>query len=224
MYAHYIFRICGTFLFGRPAIAGALRRLRGVRTPMYPPTVTPFRRRLRQLIQVIDPLPDLVIIGNAHEIAEAVLEKTSPYIQKAALAAVHTAKSTTAEWRLILNSVSYKPICDRWCREHLACSGAKRLLLLSKDEYDSKNAFDKCPKSSIARRADPLFNNLELITPISSTTRAIQTAYHFARVVPGQGDIRRRRHVPAAGASSEAGGGSWQAKALTTDASEWKSC
>lgn len=181
---------------------------------------------------------------------EAVLEKTSLICQVhsgctilcCATAGcwplpVHMAKPPPREWRPILEQCGYKPgfviggVPGNF--EVSARLGESNFFVIEADEYDCA-FFDKrskfvhyCPRTLI-------LNNLEFDhADIFDDLKAIQKQFHhLVRIVPGQGriiwpenDINLKQTM-AMGCWSEqelvGEQGHWQAKKLTTDASEWE--
>lgn len=182
---------------------------------------------------------------------EAVLEKNIPYMSGPQWLhdfvlrdrwvlvdlPVHTAKLPPREWRLDSGTVRLQTgICDRRCAGNFEVSarlGESDFFVIEADEYDCA-FFDKrskfvhyCPRTLI-------LNNLEFDhADIFDDLKAIQKQFHhLVRIVPGQGriilpenDINLKQTM-AMGCWSEqelvGEQGHWQAKKLTTDASEWE--
>lgn len=181
---------------------------------------------------------------------EAVLEKNIPYV-RSTVAARFCAARPLGAGRCRYTRQNYHRgngdtdsgtvrlqtgICDRRCAGNFEVSarlGESDFFVIEADEYDCA-FFDKrskfvhyCPRTLI-------LNNLEFDhADIFDDLKAIQKQFHhLVRIVPGQGriiwpenDINLKQTM-AMGCWSEqelvGEQGHWQAKKLTTDASEWE--
>lgn len=210
----HILGICGTFMGGLAMLARSLgHEVTGSDANVYPPMSTLLEKQGIDLIQgydasQLDPQPDLVIIGNA-------MTRGNPCVE----------------------ACGYKPgfviggVPGNF--EVSARLGESPFFVIEADEYDCA-FFDKrskfvhyCPRTLI-------LNNLEFDhADIFDDLKAIQKQFHhLVRIVPGQGriiwpenDINLKQTM-ALGCWSEqelvGEQGHWQAKKLTTDASEWE--
>ncbi|EJO8209536.1 UDP-N-acetylmuramate:L-alanyl-gamma-D-glutamyl-meso-diaminopimelate ligase [Salmonella enterica] len=221
----HILGICGTFMGGLAMLARSLgHEVTGSDANVYPPMSTLLEKQGIDLIQgydasQLDPQPDLVIIGNAmtrgNPCVEAVLEKNIPFM-------------SGPQW---LHDFVIGGVPGNF--EVSARLGESPFFVIEADEYDCA-FFDKrskfvhyCPRTLI-------LNNLEFDhADIFDDLKAIQKQFHhLVRIVPGQGriiwpenDINLKQTM-ALGCWSEqelvGEQGHWQAKKLTTDASEWE--
>ncbi|SFN04626.1 UDP-N-acetylmuramate: L-alanyl-gamma-D-glutamyl-meso-diaminopimelate ligase [Izhakiella capsodis] len=214
----HILGICGTFMGGLALLARALGHdVVGSDANVYPPMSTLLKKQGIDLIQgyeasQLDPVPDLVIIGNAmtrgNPCVEAVLERNIPYMSGPqwlhdfvlrdrwvlAVAGTHGKTTTAGMAAWILQACGYEPgfiiggVPGNF--EVSATLGKSPFFVIEADEYDSA-FFDKrskfvhyCPRTLI-------LNNLEFDhADIFEDLKAIQKQFHhLVRIVPGQGRI-----------------------------------
>lgn len=214
----HILGICGTFMGGLAMLARSLgHEVTGSDANVYPPMSTLLADQGIELIQGYDPVqlepvPDLVIIGNAmtrgNPCVEVILERGIPYVSGPqwlhdnvlrdrwvlAVAGTHGKTTTSGMVTWILESCGYQPgfaiggVPGNF--EVSARLGEGTFFVIEADEYDSA-FFDKrskfvhyCPRTLI-------MNNLEFDhADIFDDLKAIQRQFHhLVRLVPGTGKI-----------------------------------
>lgn len=214
----HILGICGTFMGGLALIARACgHRVTGSDTNVYPPMSTLLEEQGIDIIQGYDPkqlepVPDLVIIGNAmkrgNPCVEAILNRQTAYTSGPqwlhdfvlkdrwvlAVAGTH-GKTTTASmlaWILEDNGLAPGFVIGGVPGNFTVSArlGESRYFVIEADEYDCA-FFDKrskfvhyCPRTLI-------LNNLEFDhADIFEDLHAIQKQFHHVvRIVPSEGAI-----------------------------------
>ena len=213
-----ILGICGTFMTGIALIARSLgHNVTGSDKNVYPPMSTLLERENIQLIDgydpsQLDPVPDLVIIGNAmsrgNPCVEYILDNNIPYISAPqwlhdnvlkdrwviAVAGTHGKTTTAGMVNWILEQAGYQQgfliggVPGNF--NVSARLGESPFFVIEADEYDCA-FFDKrskfmhyCPKTLI-------LNNVEYDhADIFDDLRAIQKQFqHLVRLVPSKGLI-----------------------------------
>lgn len=214
----HILGICGTFMTGIALIARSLgHNVTGSDKNVYPPMSTLLERENIQLIDgydpsQLDPVPDLVIIGNAmsrgNPCVEYILDNNIPYISAPqwlhdnvlkdrwviAVAGTHGKTTTAGMVNWILEQAGYQQgfliggVPGNF--NVSARLGESPFFVIEADEYDCA-FFDKrskfmhyCPKTLI-------LNNVEYDhADIFDDLRAIQKQFqHLVRLVPSKGLI-----------------------------------
>jgi UDP-N-acetylmuramate: L-alanyl-gamma-D-glutamyl-meso-diaminopimelate ligase len=216
----HILGICGTFMGGIALLARDLGyEVAGSDANVYPPMSTMLEDAGIKLLEGysphhLEPIPDLVVIGNAlsrgNAAVEFVLDQGIPYISGpqwlgenllrgrhvAAVAGTHGKTTTSAMLAWILECEGYDPgfliggLPDDF-------GGSARLgtgpFVVEADEYDSA-FFDKRSKFVHYKPSTLIINNLEFDhADIFDDLSAIQTQFHhLIRCVPGNGKIMAR--------------------------------
>ncbi|AOM41542.1 UDP-N-acetylmuramate:L-alanyl-gamma-D-glutamyl-meso-diaminopimelate ligase [Xenorhabdus hominickii] len=234
----HILGICGTFMGGLALLARALgHEVIGSDANVYPPMSTLLKKQGIELIQgydpaQLDPVPDIVIIGNAmtrgNPCVEMVLDRGIPYTSGPqwlhdhvlperwvlAVAGTHGKTTTAGMLAWILEACGYKPgfliggVPGNF--EVSAQIGDSPFFVIEADEYDSA-FFDKRSKFVHYSPRTLIMNNLEFDhADIFENLAAIQKQFHhLVRVVPSTGKIIvpdsdiNLKHVLAMGCWSE---------------------
>jgi UDP-N-acetylmuramate: L-alanyl-gamma-D-glutamyl-meso-diaminopimelate ligase len=214
----HILGICGTFMGGLALIARALgHRVTGSDANVYPPMSTQLDAAGIELVQgygaeQLEPVPDLVIVGNAMTrglaVVEAMLDRDLPYCSGPhwlaeyglrgrhvlAVAGTHGKTTTASMLAWVLESVGAAPgfliggvPLDFGLSARLG-SGAQ--FVIEADEYDTA-FFDKRSKFVHYRPRTLVLNNLEFDhADIFDDLGQIQRQFHhLVRTVPGVGRI-----------------------------------
>ena len=219
MHVH-ILGICGTFMGGIALLARALgHRVTGSDANVYPPMSEQLAASGIGLSEgwdprVLDPAPDVVVIGNAlsrgNPVVEHVLDRGLPYTSgpqwlseqvlqgRWVLAVAGTHGKTTAASMLawILDRAGLDPgFLIGGVPLNFGVSarpGARTFFVVEADEYDTA-FFDKRSKFVHYRPRTAILNNLEYDhADIFPDLAAIQRQFHhLVRTVPGQGLIIR---------------------------------
>lgn len=219
----HILGICGTFMGGLAILARSLgHKVTGADANVYPPMSTLLEQQGIDLIQgydpaQFDPVPDLVIIGNAivrgNPCVEAVLEQDIPYISGPqwlhdhvlpgrwvlAVAGTHGKTTTASMVAWILETCGYQPgfiiggIPGNFnvsARLGTARLDNRRFFVIEADEYDSA-FFDKRSKFVHYCPRTLIMNNLEFDhADIFDNLKTIQRQFHYlVRIVPRSGKI-----------------------------------
>lgn len=214
----HILGICGTFMGGLALLARSLgHEVTGSDANVYPPMSTLLEKEGVTLMEGydpshLDPVPDLVIIGNAmtrgNPCVETVLEQNIPYVSGPqwlhdevlrhrwviAVAGTHGKTTTAGMVNWILDACGYEPgfviggVPGNF--DVSARLGNSPFFVIEADEYDCA-FFDKrskfihyCPRTLV-------MNNLEFDhADIFDDLKAIQKQFHhLVRLVPGKGRI-----------------------------------
>ncbi|GAB2951851.1 UDP-N-acetylmuramate:L-alanyl-gamma-D-glutamyl-meso-diaminopimelate ligase [Hafnia psychrotolerans] len=219
----HILGICGTFMGGLAMLARAQgHQVTGSDNNVYPPMSTLLENQGIELIQgydpsQLDPLPDLVIIGNAmsrgNPCVEAVLEQGIPYVSGPqwlhdhvlpgrwviAVAGTHGKTTTAGMVTWILEACGYEPgyviggVPGNF--DVSARLGNSPFMVIEADEYDCA-FFDKRSKFVHYSPRTLILNNLEFDhADIFDDLKAIQKQFHhLVRLVPGLGKIILPEH------------------------------
>ncbi|MEX0445062.1 UDP-N-acetylmuramate:L-alanyl-gamma-D-glutamyl-meso-diaminopimelate ligase [Xenorhabdus sp. SGI246] len=214
----HILGICGTFMGGLAILARSLgHEVTGSDANVYPPMSTLLKNQGIELIQgydpsQLDPVPDMVIIGNAmtrgNSCVEAVLDRGIPYTSGPqwlhdyvlperwvlAVAGTHGKTTTAGMLAWILEACGYKPgfliggVPGNF--DVSAQVGESPFFVIEADEYDSA-FFDKRSKFVHYSPRTLIINNLEFDhADIFENLAAIQKQFHhLVRIVPGKGKI-----------------------------------
>ncbi|WP_047684373.1 MULTISPECIES: UDP-N-acetylmuramate:L-alanyl-gamma-D-glutamyl-meso-diaminopimelate ligase [Xenorhabdus] len=214
----HILGICGTFMGGLAILARSLgHEVTGSDANVYPPMSTLLKNQGIELIQgydpsQLDPVPDMVIIGNAmtrgNPCVEAVLDRGIPYTSGPqwlhdyvlperwvlAVAGTHGKTTTAGMLAWILEACGYKPgflvggVPGNF--DVSAQIGESPFFVIEADEYDSA-FFDKRSKFVHYSPRTLIINNLEFDhADIFENLAAIQKQFHhLVRIVPGIGKI-----------------------------------
>ncbi|REF25836.1 UDP-N-acetylmuramate: L-alanyl-gamma-D-glutamyl-meso-diaminopimelate ligase [Xenorhabdus cabanillasii] len=214
----HILGICGTFMGGLAILARSLgHEVTGSDANVYPPMSTLLKNQGIELIQgydpsQLDPVPDMVIIGNAmtrgNPCVEAVLDRGIPYTSGPqwlhdyvlperwvlAVAGTHGKTTTAGMLAWILEACGYKPgfliggVPGNF--DVSAQIGESPFFVIEADEYDSA-FFDKRSKFVHYSPRTLIMNNLEFDhADIFENLAAIQKQFHhLVRIVPGIGKI-----------------------------------
>ncbi|MBD2803366.1 UDP-N-acetylmuramate:L-alanyl-gamma-D-glutamyl-meso-diaminopimelate ligase [Xenorhabdus sp. ZM] len=214
----HIFGICGTFMGGLAILARSLgHEVTGSDANVYPPMSTLLEKQGIELVQgydpaQLDPVPDMVIIGNAmtrgNPCVEAVLDRGIPYTSGPqwlhdhvlperwvlAVAGTHGKTTTAGMLAWILEACGYKPgfliggVPGNF--DVSAQIGESPFFVIEADEYDSA-FFDKRSKFVHYSPRTLIMNNLEFDhADIFENLASIQKQFHhLVRVVPGTGKI-----------------------------------
>ncbi|AHK19682.1 UDP-N-acetylmuramate:L-alanyl-gamma-D-glutamyl-meso-diaminopimelate ligase [Yersinia similis] len=214
----HILGICGTFMGGLAMIARSLgHEVTGADANVYPPMSTLLENQGINLTQGYDPaqlnpIPDLVIIGNAmtrgNPCVEAVLEQGIPYVSGPqwlhdhvlperwvlAVAGTHGKTTTAGMLSWILEACGYEPgfviggVPGNF--DVSARLGNSPFFVIEADEYDCA-FFDKRSKFVHYSPRTLIMNNLEFDhADIFDDIKAIQKQFHhLVRLVPGKGKI-----------------------------------
>jgi len=212
----HILGICGTFMGSLAQLAKSLgHRVTGSDANVYPPMSTQLESAGIELIEGFDPiqlepLPDLVVIGNAmsrgNPVVEAVLAKNIPYTSGPqwlcdhllqdkwvlAVAGTHGKTTTASMLAWVLEYAKMSPgyliggVPSNF--ETSARLGDSPFFVVEADEYDSA-FFDKRSKFVHYRPHTLVMNNLEFDhADIFDDLSAIQKQFHhLMRTVPGNG-------------------------------------
>lgn len=222
----HILGICGTFMGSMAVLAKELgHHVTGSDANVYPPMSTQLQAQGIELTQgydpaQFDPVPDLVVIGNAmvrgNPAVEYVLNKGLPYVSGPQWLADHVLQG---RWVLAVAGTHGKTTTSSmlaWILEYAgmapgfliggvpanfglsARSGSSDFFVVEADEYDTA-FFDKRSKFIHYRPRTLTINNLEFDhADIFDDIGAIQRQFHhLVRCVPGDGLIVRPRGVDA---------------------------
>ena len=213
----HILGVCGTFMGGLALLAKrAGHKVTGQDRHTYPPMSTQLAAAGIELCEgyesaQLDPVPDLVLIGNAlsrgNPAVEAVLNSGIPYTSgprwlgenylrgKAVIAVAGTHGKTTTSSMLawILEQDGRKPgfliggVPTNFGR---SARDGETVFVVEADEYDTA-FFDKRAKFVHYRPNIAILNNLEFDhADIYEDLKAIQTQFHhLIRTIPGNGTI-----------------------------------
>ena len=203
----HILGICGTFMGGIAALAGAAgHRVTGCDANVYPPMSTQLEALGIELVTGFDPEqvaldPDLFVIGNVvsrgNPLMEEILERGLPYVSGPqwvgehllarrhvlAVAGTHGKTTTTAMLAWILDAAGLKPgFLVGGVPENFGISaraGAPNAcFVIEADEYDTA-FFDKRSKFVHYRPRTAVLNNLEFDhADIFGDLAAIETQFH----------------------------------------------
>ncbi len=214
----HILGICGTFMGGLALIARQLGyQVSGSDENVYPPMSTQLEEQGIQLLQGyceenLDPVPDLVVIGNAlsrgNPEVEAVLNKGLKYISGPqwlsehvlqdrwvlAVAGTHGKTTTSSMLAWILEHQEFNPgFLIGGIPLNLGLSarlGGSSFFVIEADEYDTA-FFDKRSKFVHYKPRTAILNNLEFDhADIFPDLDAIKRQFHhLVRTVPGEGLI-----------------------------------
>ncbi|MEE9551651.1 MAG: UDP-N-acetylmuramate:L-alanyl-gamma-D-glutamyl-meso-diaminopimelate ligase [Gammaproteobacteria bacterium] len=214
----HILGICGTFMGSIALLARALgHEVSGSDENVYPPMSTQLAEHGISLIEGydpahLDPVPDLVIIGNAlsrgNSAVEHVLNKGLSYISGPqwlnenvlqgrhvfAVAGTHGKTTTAAMLSWILDVAGLKPgFLIGGIAENFLCSarlGNSDYFVVEADEYDTA-FFDKRSKFIHYRPHTLIINNIEFDhADIFNDLGAIRREFHhLVRLIPEQGMI-----------------------------------
>ncbi|MFC6632787.1 UDP-N-acetylmuramate:L-alanyl-gamma-D-glutamyl-meso-diaminopimelate ligase [Microbulbifer taiwanensis] len=214
----HILGICGTFMGSLAQLAVAEgHRVTGSDANVYPPMSTQLQQAGIQLTEGYDPaqlepVPDLVIIGNAlsrgNPAVEAVLEQGLPYTSGAqwlcdhflggrwvlAVSGTHGKTTTSSMLAWILETADMQPgFLIGGVPGNFGVSarlGESPFFVVEADEYDTA-FFDKRSKFVHYRPRTLVINNLEFDhADIFDDLAAIQRQFHhLVRTVPGNGLI-----------------------------------
>ncbi|OYD21280.1 UDP-N-acetylmuramate:L-alanyl-gamma-D-glutamyl-meso-diaminopimelate ligase [Oceanimonas baumannii] len=222
----HILGICGTFMGGLAVLARQLGyKVTGSDANVYPPMSTQLEQQGIELIEgydpaQLDPVPDLVVIGNAmsrgNPCVEAVLNRRIPYTSGPqwllehvlqdrwvlAVAGTHGKTTTSGMLTHILEDCGLEPgfliggVPGNF--DVSARLGKAPFFVIEADEYDSA-FFDKRSKFVHYRPSTLILNNLEFDhADIFPDLAAIQRQFHhLLRMVPGHGRILMPTHTPA---------------------------
>ncbi len=222
----HILGICGTFMGGIAAIAKAMgHKVTGSDANVYPPMSTQLEELGIELTQGYDasqfePVPDLVIIGNAmsrgNPAVEYVLNTNLPYTSGPQWLAEHVLQS---RWVLAVSGTHGKTTTTSmlaWILEYAGLKpgfliggipqnfdvsarlGDAPFFVIEADEYDTA-FFDKRSKFVHYRPRTLIINNLEYDhADIFPDLAAIQRQFHhLLRMVPGNGLVLSPANVAA---------------------------
>ncbi|WP_439136190.1 UDP-N-acetylmuramate:L-alanyl-gamma-D-glutamyl-meso-diaminopimelate ligase [Pseudomaricurvus sp.] len=222
----HILGICGTFMGSLAQLAKAQgHKVTGSDANVYPPMSTQLEAAGIELIQgfnpdQLDPIPDLVVIGNAmsrgNPVVEAVLNQGLPYTSGPqwlcdhllqdkwvlAVAGTHGKTTTASMLTWVLEYAGMEPgYLIGGVPKNFATSariGGSPFFVVEADEYDSA-FFDKRSKFVHYRPRTVVLNNLEFDhADIFADLAAIQTQFHhLIRTVPGNGLIVVPDNEPA---------------------------
>ena len=214
----HILGICGTFMGGLALIARQLGyQVSGSDQNVYPPMSTQLEEQGIQLLQGyyeenLDPVPDLVVIGNAlsrgNPEVEAVLNKGLKYISGPQWLSEHVLQD---RWVLAVAGTHGKTTTSSmlaWILEHQGFNpgfliggiplnfglsarlGESSFFVIEADEYDTA-FFDKRSKFVHYKPRTAILNNLEFDhADIFPDLEAIKRQFHhLVRTVPGEGVI-----------------------------------
>ena len=214
----HILGICGTFMGGLALIARQLGyQVSGSDQNVYPPMSTQLEEQGIQLMQGyheenLEPVPDLVVIGNAlsrgNPEVEAVLNKGLKYISGPqwlaehvlqdrwvlAVAGTHGKTTTSSMLAWILEYQGFNPgFLIGGIPLNLGLSarlGESSFFVIEADEYDTA-FFDKRSKFVHYKPRTAILNNLEYDhADIFPDLDAIKRQFHYlVRTVPGEGLI-----------------------------------
>ncbi len=213
----HILGACGTFMGGVALLAKrAGHRVSGSDRQTYPPMSTQLAAEGIELVEgwspdQFDPVPDLVVIGNAlsrgNPAVEYVLNSGITYTSGPrwlgenylrgktviAVAGTHGKTSTASMVAWILESAGEKPgFLIGGVPENFGFSArdGNRFFVVEADEYDTA-FFDKRAKFVHYRPDIAILNNLEFDhADIYEDIKAIQTQFHhLVRTIPGNGTI-----------------------------------
>jgi UDP-N-acetylmuramate: L-alanyl-gamma-D-glutamyl-meso-diaminopimelate ligase len=217
MHVH-ILGICGSFMGGIAAIAKSLgHKVTGADTNVYPPMSTQLEQLGIELTagfdtQQFDPIPDIVIIGNAmsrgNPAVEYVLDRNLPYTSGPqwllenlltkrwviAASGTHGKTTTSSMIAWILEDIGLSPgFLIGGVPENFGVSariGQSPFFVIEADEYDSA-FFDKRSKFVHYRPRTLVMNNLEFDhADIFENLDAIKKQFHhLVRCVPSNGLI-----------------------------------
>ncbi len=222
----HILGICGTFMGSLAILAKELGyRVSGSDQNIYPPMSTQLLNNGIQLREGyepshLDPMPDMVVIGNAmsrgNPIVEFVLNKGVPYTSGPqwlaeqvlkdrwvlAVSGTHGKTTTTSMLAWVLDQAGLAPgfliggVSNGFATS--ARLGDTAFFVIEADEYDTA-FFDKRSKFVHYRPRTLIINNLEFDhADIFKDVEAIQTQFHhLVRTVPNQGEIITPKAVPA---------------------------
>ena len=214
----HILGICGTFMAGIALIAKAQgHQVTGSDSNVYPPMSDVLKQADIAIISgydvdQLDPVPDIVIIGNAmtrgNPCVEAILNQRIPYTSGPqwlhdnvlkdrwvlAVAGTHGKTTTSCMLAWILQDYGYQPgfiiggMPGNF--EVSARLGESHYFVIEADEYDSA-FFDKRSKFVHYCPSTLIINNLEFDhADIFDNLAAIERQFHhLIRTVPGQGRI-----------------------------------
>ncbi|SLM64718.1 MULTISPECIES: UDP-N-acetylmuramate:L-alanyl-gamma-D-glutamyl-meso-diaminopimelate ligase [Dickeya] len=245
----HILGICGTFMGGLALLARSQgHQVTGSDANVYPPMSTLLEEQGITLIQGYDPaqlnpVPDLVIIGNAmsrgNPCVEAVLEQNIPYMSGPqwlhdhvlrerwviAVAGTHGKTTTAGMVTWILEACGYQPgFVIGGVPGNFTVSarlGDSPFFVVEADEYDCA-FFDKRSKFVHYSPRTLILNNLEFDhADIFDDLKAIQKQFHhLVRLVPGTGRII----VPAHDLHLKQviGMGCWSEQELVGEEGIWK--
>ena len=217
MHVH-ILGICGTFMGGIAAIARAAgHRVTGSDRNVYPPMSTQLEALGIAVTEgfeagQLDPLPDIVVVGNVmtrgQPVVEAMLERGAPYASGPewlsrevlkdrwvlAVAGTHGKTTTTSLLTWILEHAGLAPgfliggVPANF--DASARLGKHPFFVIEADEYDTA-FFDKRAKFVHYRPRTAILNNLEFDhADIYPDVASIQRQFHhLVRIVPGGGRI-----------------------------------
>jgi len=214
----HILGICGTFMGSLAILARQLgHRVTGSDQAVYPPMSTQLAEQGITLIEgynpdQLNPIPDLVIIGNAmsrgNPVVEAVLNQGLPYCSGPQWLAEHVLQN---RWTLAVAGTHGKTTTSTmlaWILEYAGMSpgfliggvpqnfktsarlGDTPFFVVEADEYDSA-FFDKRSKFVHYHPRTLIINNIEYDhADIFPDLEAIQRQFHhLIRTVPGEGRI-----------------------------------
>lgn len=245
----HILGICGTFMGGLAMLARSLgHEVTGSDNNVYPPMSTLLEKEGIDLIQgydpaQLDPVPDLVVIGNAmsrgNPCVEAVLEQGIPYISGpqwlhdyvlgerwvVAVAGTHGKTTTAGMVAWILEACGYQPgfviggVPGNF--DVSARLGGSPFFVIEADEYDCA-FFDKRSKFIHYSPRTLVMNNLEFDhADIFDDLKAIQQQFHhLVRLVPGSGKIILPDNDPHL--KQVMAMGCWSEKQLVGDDGVWR--
>ncbi|WP_019934459.1 UDP-N-acetylmuramate:L-alanyl-gamma-D-glutamyl-meso-diaminopimelate ligase [Oceanimonas smirnovii] len=245
----HILGICGTFMGGLAVLARQLGyQVTGSDANVYPPMSTQLEQQGITLIEgydssQLDPVPDLVVIGNAmsrgNPCVEAVLNRRIPYTSGPqwllehvlqdrwvlAVAGTHGKTTTSGMLAHILEDCGLAPgfliggVPGNF--EVSARLGDAPFFVIEADEYDSA-FFDKRSKFVHYRPSTLILNNLEFDhADIFPDLAAIQRQFHhLLRMVPGHGRILMPTHTPALDAVKNMG--CWSELEYVGEGGRWR--
>jgi len=222
----HILGICGTFMGSLAVLAKELgHRVTGSDANVYPPMSTQLQAQGIELTQgydpaQLDPVPDLVVIGNAlsrgNPAVEYVLNKGLPYVSGPQWLADHVLQD---RWVLAVAGTHGKTTTSSmlaWVLEHAGMSpgfliggvpqnfavsarlGGTPFFVVEADEYDSA-FFDKRSKFVHYRPRTAILNNLEFDhADIFPDLPAIERQFHhLVRTIPSEGLVIHPTTEPA---------------------------
>ena len=213
----HILGVCGTFMGGLALLAKrAGHKVTGQDRHTYPPMSTQLAAEGIELFEgygsgQLDPVPDLVLIGNAlsrgNPAVEAVLNSGIPYTSGPrwlgenylrgktviAVAGTHGKTSTSSMLAWILECAGHQPgflIGGVPSNFGQSARDGEKIFVVEADEYDTA-FFDKRAKFVHYRPNIAILNNLEFDhADIYENLKAIQTQFHhLVRTIPGNGTI-----------------------------------
>lgn len=222
----HIIGVCGTFMAGLAVLARKLgHQVRGSDANVYPPMSTQLQQQGIELVEGyaasnLEPVPDLVIIGNAlsrgNVEVEAVLNKGLRYTSGAqwlgehvlqgrwvlAVAGTHGKTTTASMLAWILEDCGLGPgyliggVPQNFGES--ARHGKEPFFVIEADEYDTA-FFDKRAKFVHYRPRTLILNNLEYDhADIYSSLQDIETQFHhLVRTVPENGRLIVNGKEPA---------------------------